>query len=184
MNNTKAFTKIILAAIGIFFIIKIIPMVIQSVAIAASSHSWESLWLILIGIFITSVAILLLWYFFFCLRDWLAEKIVGSTRTFEQDERISWFPVGLRLACIFAGLYCLRTVLYILPLFVHFLQYYRKENIRMGLSGALQSELIQLPLVIVIGVYLLCGAPHFVRWQVRKTLEQCHKLDNAGSASN
>ena len=29
----------------------------------------------------------------------------------------------------------------------------------------------------VLAVYLLCGAPHFVRWQVRKTLEQCGRVE-------
>jgi len=27
--------------------------------------------------------------------------------------------------------------------------------------------------MLTIGIYLVCGAPHFVRWQVKKTLEQC-----------
>jgi len=27
--------------------------------------------------------------------------------------------------------------------------------------------------MLTASVYLLCGAPHFVRWQVKKTIEQC-----------
>ena len=26
---------------------------------------------------------------------------------------------------------------------------------------------------LAAGIYLVCGAPHFVRWQVKKTMEQC-----------
>lgn len=38
--------------------------------------------------------------------------------------------------------------------------------------------------LLIIGVYLLCGAPHFVRWHVRKTLELCAENgDNDDSAS-
>jgi hypothetical protein len=33
--------------------------------------------------------------------------------------------------------------------------------------------IIQLPLAI----YLICGAPHFVNWQVRKTLEHCQRWE-------
>ena len=32
--------------------------------------------------------------------------------------------------------------------------------------------------LLIIGVYLLCGAPHFVRWHVRKTLELCAENGN------
>ncbi len=27
--------------------------------------------------------------------------------------------------------------------------------------------------VLAIAAYLICGAPHFVKWQVKKTLQQC-----------
>ena len=38
--------------------------------------------------------------------------------------------------------------------------------------------------LLIIGVYLLCGAPHFVRWHVAKTLELCAENgDNDDSAS-
>jgi hypothetical protein len=38
--------------------------------------------------------------------------------------------------------------------------------------------------LLAMGIYLICGAPHFVRWQVKKTVEQCRKLENVKKRSD
>ncbi len=179
MNYTKNFTRIILAAIGIFYIIKIIPSIIQAAAIAIAYHSQESFWSVLIGLLLISIAIFLLWYFFFHLRDWLTEKIIGRSTTDETAGQVAWFPAALRLSCIFAGLYCLVSALYrliiALEVFGNRALGYRES----GFASLSWANLIQPIIILALGVYLLFGAPHFVRWQVKKTLEQCRKLEDS-----
>jgi hypothetical protein len=36
-------------------------------------------------------------------------------------------------------------------------------------------DFIEPVLYLVLAVYLICGAPHFVKWQVKKTLKFCGK---------
>ena len=44
------------------------------------------------------------------------------------------------------------------------------------MNGKWRKYIVNLSLVwllmLTIGIYLACGAPHFVRWHVRKTIEQ------------
>ncbi len=179
MNNTKTFAKIILAAIGIYFLIQLIFQSFYPIAIQVTSFSRESFWLMCGSIFISAIAILLVWYFFFYLRDWLAEKIVGTSTGYEPHEQINWFPLAMRLSCVFAGLYCLYNAMWKLMRIIHLLRLYvgRENSFMTNQSGL--AEIINFSLFLAVGVYFLCGAPHFVRWQVRKTLEQCKTMEES-----
>jgi hypothetical protein len=180
MNNTKALTKVLLAAMGIFFLIKTIPQIISS-AIAVVIHpSLKYLWLVLIGLLITSAAIFLLWYFFFHRREWLAEKIVGPGTNYEPGSHAPWFPPALRLSCIFAGLYCLYSAAWHVTQIINLLSWYVERGVTSRTVQSPLSEVVGLSLILAAGIYLLCGAPHFVRWQVKKTFEQCRSTENSG----
>ena len=37
-------------------------------------------------------------------------------------------------------------------------------------------QLLGLALLLLLGIYLLCGAPQFVRWQTAKTLAFCKQF--------
>jgi hypothetical protein len=41
----------------------------------------------------------------------------------------------------------------------------------------LWPEVVKCVLMLGMGIYLVCGAPGFVRWQVKKTLKQCGKIE-------
>jgi len=179
MSYAKVFAKIILAAMGIFFILKFIPLVFQAVMFIDIS---KSLWPLLMNLFIIIAIILFLWYFFFHLRDWLAEKIVGAPTGYEFDEQTNWFPAALRLICIFAGLYCLSNAIWMVWNIIHLVQLYAKQGSLRHLSLSQTVEFFHISLLIPIGIYLVWGAPHFVRWQVKKTIEQCKNLQNSESA--
>ena len=152
-------------------------------AFAIYSRSRESLWSVSIGILLTAIAILLLWYFFFYLRDWLAEKIIARITTDESDSQVAWFPAALRLSCVFAGLYCIFTAVLMLlqQLSIYFL--YAGQNLSRTPVVFDIIKIIELILLFAGSIYLILGAPHFVRWQVWKTLEQCRKLESAKSSN-
>lgn len=179
MNNAKTFAKIILASMGIFFILKLIPHVFQVVMLMNIS---KSLWPLLMSLFIIIIIILLLWYFFFHLRDWLAEKIIGVPTGYEFDEQANWFPAALRLICIFVGLYCLYNVVWNLTQILYYLQWHVERGVISKFSQSPLKEIIHMAIMFAAGIYFVYGAPHFVRWQVRKTIEQCKKLQNSESA--
>jgi len=129
-------------------------------------------------------AIGLLVYFLIYQHDKLAKKIVGSEQLPEPDSQIQWLPVAFRLVCIAGGIYFLSAVLrhttYVigqLAVFKAHTHTIKANTYTTFYTHALFSFRSLLPWVIMLicGIYLLCGAPHFVRWQVKKTLQQCKK---------
>ncbi|MFA5554762.1 MAG: hypothetical protein WCZ89_09875 [Phycisphaerae bacterium] len=180
MSYAKVVAKIILAAMGIYFIIRLIPQVFQvAILISTSLFSWKSLWPLLVGLFMIPIIILLIWYFFFYLRDWLAEKIVGIPTGYESEEQVNWFPAALRLCCMFAGLYCLVTTVSRWTIFLYVLRQYTEVG---TIPRSIIYEILNILLTASVGIYFIFGAPHFVQWQVKKTIEQCKKLENSESA--
>jgi len=184
MDNIKNIARIILAAIGIYFLIQLIPQPFYMIGGLGRPFSWESVWTLFLWFAVFGISILLIWYFFFYLRDWLAEKIVGRAATCEYIGEVAWFPAALRLVCIFAGVYCLYIALWNLTQIIRLLQWYVERDVLIKTNQSPLADVFRLLLLVVVGVYLVWGAPHFVRWQVRKTLEQCRKLDNPDSASD
>ncbi len=176
MNNTHAFTKVILAAIGIFFSIRIISQMAMALGFLTTSPSLKSLGLAIVSLSITGFGLAVVCYLFLYKREELAKKIVGQKEPAEPAAQIQWLPAAYRLVCIFAGLYCLFYTLATASRILHTLYIVLSYQGRVPeYPGRLVTpeHVICWVLTLAAGVYLLWGAPHFVRWQVKKTLEQC-----------
>jgi len=169
MNKIHSFAQIVLAAIGIFFCIRIFSQMLSTVGFLAMKLSAGS-----VSAFMTMVLVLLVvCYFFLHKRRQLAAMIVGKDDLPDADSQMQWLPAAFRLVCIFAGLYCLHSTAWsvIYSLRIYFMG---RVSGRLDISELFNPALILgWAVALVVGVYLLCGAPHFVRWQVKKTLEQC-----------
>jgi len=113
--------------------------------------------------------------------DFFAGKIVGSQQ--RQQTQIWWLPFAFRLTAVFAGILYLYWVVPTMISTIHsyiMAVHYDFEDISSYLSW---NRILSWVILLAIGVYLLCGAPHFVRWQVKKTLEQCKKSDELQESS-
>jgi hypothetical protein len=186
MNKMHTLAKIILSAIGIFFTIRLLSQLPLAIFWFYSKPSWETAASSLLSLLLTAGLIALLLYFFFYKSESLAKKIVGSEQLPDPDSQIQWLPVALRLICIAGGIYFLYTVLWHTTYIIgQFAAFKAQENARTILAYPPFNYQSLLPWVIMLicGVYLLCGAPHFVRWQVRKTLQQCKGLDKSDNSS-
>jgi hypothetical protein len=176
MNKMHTLAKIILSAIGIFFIIRLLSQVPLAIFWFYSKPSWETAALLLFSLLLTAGLIALLLYFFFYKNESLAKKIVGSEQLPEPDSQIQWLPVALRLVCIAGGFYFLCAVLwraeYVIGQFAVFKAEAKGHTIYTYPLFTYQS-VVPWTVSLICGVYLLCGAPHFVRWQVKKILQQC-----------
>ncbi len=178
MNKMHALARIILSAIGIYFTIRLLSQLPYAIFMFYSNPSWETAASSLLSLLVTAGLIALLLYFFFYKNESLAKKIVGSEQLPEPDSQIQWLPVALRLICIAGGIYFLSTVLwqttYIINQLAAF-KSYTDTNYKVIYTYAPFNYQSLLPWIIMLicGVYLLCGAPHFVRWQVKKTLRLC-----------
>jgi hypothetical protein len=172
MNNTHAFTKVILAAIGIFFSIRIISQMAMALGFLTTNPSLKSLGLAIVSLSITGFGLAVVCYLFLYKREELAKKIVGQKEPAEPAAQIQWLPAAFRLICIFAGLHCLYAVSWRLIYKLGQYSFYNRPGMYTAKIVNMEDVLYWL-IMLTASVYLLCGAPHFVRWQVRKTIEQC-----------
>ncbi|MGD0784575.1 MAG: hypothetical protein ABR969_02040 [Sedimentisphaerales bacterium] len=107
-------------------------------------------------------------------RDKIAEKIVGVESPQNPVSQVEWIPFAFRLISVIAGMYCFyRVAVQIAAMASHFMA--NRSSYRQMESGWLimLKEHLVVFILVAAGIYLLCGAPHFVRWQVRKTIEMC-----------
>ena len=187
MNNMRSLAKIILSAMGIFFVIRLIPNIIYAISMLIMNPSIESLGISILSVFLSLLCAGVLYYFFFHKREQLAKKIIGKEELPEPDSQISWLPATFRLICVFAGLYCLFYALWQFSLALHQYLLFLDKAGGIASSGRISmftgsryhnfaTSLLKLVMFVTIGIYLLCGAPHFVRWQVKKTLQQCKDI--------
>ena len=178
MNKMHTLTKIILSAIAIFFTIRMLSQLPIAIYWFYSKPTWETAGTFLLSLLVVGIAIGALIYLFIYKRDSLAKKIVGSEQLPEPDSQIQWLPVALRLICIAGGIYFLNSVLWHASYVIGQLAVFRAKNApgyTTFYTYAPFSARNILPWIIMLicGVYLLCGAPHFIRWQAKKTLQQC-----------
>jgi hypothetical protein len=176
MNKMHTLTKIVLSAIGIFFAIRLLSQLPLAIFYFYSKPSWETAGSLLLSLSLVTGAIAALLYLFVYKRESLAKKIVGPEQLPEPDSQIQWLPVALRLICIASGIYFLSNVLWQTTYVIGQLARFKaEENTHTIYTYAPFNYRSLLPWVIMLicGVYLLCGAPHFVRWQAKRILQQC-----------
>ena len=103
-----------------------------------------------------------------------AQKLIGKDIGIDEPLDIGvTLTMAFRLVSVGAGLLCLRTLLYIFSnIVISLLLSADFETFR---RGSFTMDLVRPALYIALSVYLLCGAPHFVRWQVKKTLKFCEE---------
>jgi hypothetical protein len=167
MNKMHTLAKIILSAIGIFFTIRLLSQLPLAISWFCSRPSWETAASSLLSLLLTAGLIVVLLYFFFYKNESLAKKIVGSEQLPEPGSQIQWLPVAMRLVCIAGGFYFMITVLWHITYVINQLAFFKaQENAHTIYTHAHFDSRDLLPWIITLicGVYLLCGAPHFVRW--------------------
>jgi len=173
MNKMHTLTKIILSAIGISFTIRLLPQLTIPIFWFYSKPSWETAGSLFFSLLLTAGVVAALLYLFIYKRESLAQKIVGSEQLPEPNSQIQWLPVALRLICIAGGIYFLNTVLWQTTYVISYFAAIKTENAYTIYAPFNSRSLLPWIIMLICGVYLLCGAPHFVRWQVKKILQQC-----------
>lgn len=173
MNKIHSFAKVLLAAIGIFFAIRLLPSIFTPISLAAMMPSELPILTALFWSAVASLCLVVLLYVFVYKREQLAKKIVRANEAPEPDSQIQWLPVAFRLLCITAGLYCLHTVAWRIMYNLTRYAMYKGQAAQYARQFLNIEQTVSWLVMLAIGIYLVCGAPHFVRWHVKETLEQC-----------
>lgn len=173
MNKMQGLAKTLITILAGYWLIKIainsifpIFMIIQS--FSKTGYEASSIFFILLYIFIM-IFIMLVIAEILRKRDKIAIKIAGIEEIENVDAQVKWVPFSYRLISIAAGMYFfVRAAEYMPRLLGNFISE-RGYKAGFGNYGTITSVFI----FMILGTYLLCGAPHFVRWQARKTMESC-----------
>ncbi len=177
MNNIHTIAKIVLAALGIYIAVTIIPHAIGPVVMLFQQElNLSSIALVLFSLTMMAISIALLYYFFVRKRDWLAQKVVGKVDWYEPATDIHWLAAAFRIICVIAG------VLFLYRFLIHIAYYLPIQTIlQMAWDNKPFARMLKASIswfiLLPFGIYLICGAPHFVRWQVKKTLELCRRFE-------
>ncbi len=174
MNKLHSFARIALAAIGIFFAFRLIDNMIMLgntmifAGVGGSKLPPGMVFATVVSLMFLGLCFAAICYVCLYKREQLAERIVGTEEPAGPHSQVDWLYVAFRLVCITAGIYCLHSVAWRI---VYTLRVYLASSYD---SRVLSTELVLGWLVMLAaGIYLVCGAPDFVRWHVKKTLEQC-----------
>ena len=179
MNDLRKLTRIILAALAIYILISTaltLSLTVPYLLFVDSVSSSLNKLVILHPLFPIGFAAVLL-YVLFYKADWWIERIVGQ----EEPARANvwWLPAAFRLACVFSGIFYVYRVIPTIISTVRARLIMQSGIPREDLHRITGSQILAWIILLALGLYLLYGAPHFVRWQVRKTLEQCSKPQRA-----
>ena len=171
-NELRVIARIMLIGVGLYVVLQTFLTILGSFAMMPFVESSK----IPVPVLIAAVAIyvvitLAAVYFLFRCANSFSTKIIEYEPI--DDTQISWLAAAFRLVCVTAGIMFLYWNLYSsvgTMLFYMSVKYGQQ-------SPMLINEIAKCIVLLVIGIYLACGAPGFVRWQVRRTLKQCGKIE-------
>ena len=175
MDKMISLARIMFAGLGIYLAITICGGIIQSVIFIFNDPSLEnignvSMMLILSIVMLAAVVLVL-----FIKGDYWANKLIAADVDADKPVAVDLtLAMAFRLVCVGAGLICVRSIIFKLTSLVSQIIMARQfADSIVSFGKVSMTEYIQTLLLISLTVYLLCGAPHFVRWQVDRTLKFC-----------
>jgi len=180
MNDLHKLARIILVSLGIYVLIQngvglvaTLPFLFAGDSSIGTLGAWMITYALLVIVCSAVVVCLLVWKADF----WLA-KVVGTEEP--EETQIWWLPFAFRLASVCAGILLLSWAMLALVSIITF--YIQMVDLRLVARSMPWRRLVGSLIQLALAIYLLCGAPHFVNWQVRKTLEHCQRWEEPDDA--
>jgi hypothetical protein len=171
-NELRVIARIMLIGVGLYVVLQTFLTILGNLAampLVASAKADMPVIIVTIVIYI-AIALATVYFLARCANRF-STKIVEYEPI--DDTQISWLAAAFRLVCVTAGIMFLYWNLYSSVGTVFFYM-----SVKSGQqSPMLINEIVKCIVLLVIGIYLACGAPGFVRWQVRRTLKQCGKIE-------
>jgi len=181
MNRMHILARITLAGLGVYALLNYLPQIIMGLPLWVTNSpvffGVDDLFRVLPTVLIF-IIIGVIVYQLLCKTDRWASAIVAKTEKTESDVKTFPLPVMYRLLSVLCGvLFLYKLILTIAST----MNYYFLVRATSGSKALIKSRLFSPQCVLtwlillVAGVYLLCWAPHFVRWQVKKTRQLTEK---------
>jgi hypothetical protein len=182
MNKMHAIAKIVAAILGIYLLMISALALLQSLIITLSAgigRQAAPFWAIFaVSMLAMAGFIVAVFYFLIYRTDIIARKIIKQDDFPEPTNPSAWYPFAMRLTVMMGGFFFLSKTLSTLSSTVNQIQF--QYSLRSdGSMWRFYGYLIYLLIYLAISIYLLSGAPHFVRWQIKKTRELCKNFHTA-----
>ena len=181
MNDLRKLARIILIGLAVYMLIMWGATLILTLPyLVFADSSWRSFgFRQLLSALSGGVYVGVVFYVLVRKADLWSAKIVGFDEP--QETRVWWVPFAFRLTMIFTGLLCLHWVIpRIVSGFARYYLYSREYAVSRG--NLTWHDIVGWIIQLALAIYLVCGAPHFVRWQVKKTLEHCERWEEPDDA--
>lgn len=179
MNKMQTIARITLAAIALYMILEFAKSTFTNLYFLGhgSELPFISLFMMFLAIVLMIILIVIIGRELIGHGDKWACRIVAHAQEYEAEEKTNWLPTAYHIIAISLGiLFIWWTIPYIVQSAAFFLLSLKPGYEQLYTTSRAISTLITVIVQLIISVYLLCGAPHFVRWQVKKTLELCEEF--------
>jgi uncharacterized membrane protein len=178
MNKMHTMAKIAAGILGIYLLIRLSLTLMQSISMlftgasAANTSFFVVITMSLLTMFVFGGAV---FYFLIYRSDIFARRVVGREDLPEPPSPSAWYPFALRLAVIIAGFIFLLNAITLSSNLARSIRFMSRLDTQGGMWQVYEYGVFFL-IYLAISIYLLCGAPHFVRWQVKKTARLCREF--------
>ncbi|HBG78291.1 MAG TPA: hypothetical protein DDW84_05515 [Phycisphaerales bacterium] len=172
MNKMHTLAKTLITIAAVYWLVLLaIQIVIYPLAMLSYGYGGRGSWGGIFVFMIVQIVILLVVLQVIYKRNKIADKIVGIEETASPQSQVEWIGFSYRLISVIAGLYCFYRAAGVVGMLIFDFWRHKMANSGMAADSQIYSHCVITVILLTGGVYLLCGAPHFVRWQVKKTKE-------------
>jgi hypothetical protein len=176
MNRVYAFARVIVGILAMYFSIRVLVMIMSTVIMLQTGRDDVPVGWVLLSVVISILCLVALQYFGLYRPERVVRRITSGIEVEQPLSDAAWLPAAYRLICLYAGLACLSRPLLQLPSIITQYAYYAEAADSGRTAHAPSAQyLLTAAICLVVGVYLLAGAPHFVRWHLRKTAAFCRE---------
>jgi hypothetical protein len=175
-NELRVIARIVLIGAGLYVLLQTALSVLSTLPIMLTVARAD----VINAMTITAMAIYIVLtlaavYFLIRIADRFSAKIVEYEPI--DDTQISWLAVAFRLVCVTAGILFIYWTIFGSITTIGWYISAKLSNQMTSMYHQLWPEVVKCVIMLGLGIYLACGAPGFVRWQVKKTLKQCSKIE-------
>jgi len=181
MNKMQVWAKILMAVLGLYGLLVLLKDMGNSFAsfiyvsrIPDFKFTAGIYILLAISLLFVLLLIFVIYQLLFRGDKW-SRRLVEDISEEQNRGEIFWLPASYRLAAFVCGIlllyWTLPAIMQLCYLWISYFQY-KPDYLQHKMPG--DSTLVTI-IRLALSVYLLCGAPRFVRWQVRKALSESKK---------
>jgi hypothetical protein len=180
-NELRVIARIMLIGVGLYVLLQTLLTFLSNIAMMPFVESPKTqIPILLIAVAIYLVITLAVVYVLFRCEKFFSAKIVNFESS--DDTQVFWLAAAFRFVCVISGvLFLYWSIPSLIFAVYNYIMNMNNESGQMYMYMSSKINIAQYVILLGLSIYLACGAPGFVRWQVRMTLKQCSKLEEQQS---